>query len=451
MSAGRAHRAVGRAPHLGDDVTVPVTAAILSVGDELLSGDVVNTNLAEVARALRGCGVRVERALSVPDRREAIVDALRSCLVDVGMDLCLVTGGLGPTSDDLTAASVAVACALPLAQHPEAAAQITAYLQARGRPVEAVQLRQAALPAGAEVIQNPVGSAPGFAVRLAGGEVICMPGVPREMRAMLAEGVIPRLVARHRLRPTPRRVYRTLGLREAELAARVEPIAADARAREALRDLVVHYRVVAPEVFLTLEAGEGADLAELDAAIVPALGDALYGIGEADLPTRLVAALTAAGLTVASAESCTGGRVAALITGVAGSSSCFHGAVVAYDNAIKTSILGVPASTLAEHGAVSEATARAMAEGVRAAMAGHADLGVGVTGIAGPSGGSAAKPVGTVDFAVADRAGTSHRRLHIHGDRATVQHVAAMWALRLVWDRLVARGLAAAGEADGPV
>ena len=428
-----------------------VTAEIITIGDELLSGEVVDTNSAEIAAALRRRGVRVVRALSVADDVAAIADALRTALEGGGVDVCVVTGGLGPTSDDLTAAAVARACGVPTERHPAAEAAVIAYLTARGRPVDAIQLRQAELPRGAAIVPNPVGSAPGFAARLGVGEVICLPGVPREMRAMLEASVIPRLEGAYPLRRWGRRVYRTLGLREAEVAAQVEPIAAAARGEAALAELKVHYRVAAPEVILTLEAGEGSEaaLAALDGAIAAALGEALYGIGEADLPSRLVAALTGAGLTMATAESCSGGRAAALLTGIAGASACVHGAVVAYDNAIKARLLGVPEAVLAAHGAVSEATARAMAEGARAAMAGHADLGLGITGIAGPSGGSAETPVGTVDFAVADAAGTVHRRLLLRGDRASIQHQAAMWGLFLAWARLGARGLAAVVDAGG--
>lgn len=427
-----------------------LTAEILSIGDELLSGDIVNTNLAEIARALRQHGVVVERALSVPDEIDAISRALRAALSVV--DRCIVTGGLGPTSDDLTAAAVAAACDLPLVRHPEAEAQVIAYFAARGRSADATQLRQADLPEGAAVLANPIGSAPGFACALGRGEVICLPGVPREMRALLAEVVLPRLAATGRLRPRARRIYRTLGLGEADLAAHIEPIAAAARGTRALRQLVVHYRVAAPEVFITLEAGDAAAaeaaLRELDAPIQARLGGILYGIGEAELAVRVGRALAEHGLRVAAAESCTGGRVAALLTATAGSSSYFHGGVVAYDNAIKTALLGVPEATLAAHGAVSEATARAMAEGLLRAFTGHAELAVAITGIAGPGGASPEKPVGTVDFAVADAAGTTHRRLHLRGDRPTIQHSAAMWALRLVWDRLVERGLGRVLELD---
>jgi len=443
---------VGVTAVVEDHRAMVMTAAIISIGDELLCGDIVDTNLAEIARALRQRGVVVQRAFSVPDQVDAISGALRAALA--AADRCIVTGGLGPTSDDLTAAAVAAACDLPLVRHPDAEAQVIAYFAARGRGVDETQLRQANLPQGAAVLANPIGSAPGFACALGRGEVICLPGVPREMRALLAERVLPRLAQAGRLRPSARRIYRTLGLGEADLAAHIEPIAAAARDTPALRQLVVHYRVAAPEVFVTLEAGHNADndadaaLRQLDAPMRARLGGVLYGIGEAELNLRIGRALAEHGLRLAAAESCTGGRVAAQITAVAGSSAYFHGGVVAYDNAIKTALLGVPEATLAAHGAVSEATARSMAEGLLRSFAGHAELAVAITGIAGPGGGSLDKPVGTVDFAVADDAGTLHRRLHLRGDRQTIQHIAAMWALRLVWDRLVERGLAQVQELD---
>ncbi|MCB9700758.1 MAG: CinA family nicotinamide mononucleotide deamidase-related protein [Myxococcales bacterium] len=420
------------------------SAEIICVGDELLAGDTLDTNSADIARFLRLWGVTVRRAVSVADGEAAIVGALEDAL---GADLCVVTGGLGPTGDDLTAAAVASAAGVDRVRSPAAIEAITARLAARGHACDEVQLRQAEVPAGATIVDNPIGIAPGFALDLRGTLVVCLPGVPTEVRAML-EGLASLLRARlgDALGPRPRRILRVFGLREGDLAGRLEPIFA-ALGLEAA-GAVVHYRARGPEIEVTIDVG-GAPSALVDAAISrarEALGDAVYGLGEADLAARVVAALIAAELRVASAESCTGGRVAAAITGIAGSSACFHGAIVAYDNGVKSGVLGVDEAILAEHGAVSEPVARAMAEGVRVALAGHADIGVGITGIAGPGGGSPAKPVGTVDFAVSDGERTTHRRLHLRGDRSTIQAHATAWALWLVWERLRERGLAEVTE-----
>lgn len=431
-----------------------VTAQILTIGDELLSGDTVNSNLAYLGERCRRLGIAVIRALSVRDRIDEIVAAL----VEVGVwaDLCLISGGLGPTSDDLTAEAVARACGVPLERNAEAEATVAAMFVRFGRPMPEINRKQADLPAGADMLRNPIGTAPGFAVRLpesaATGRscyVACMPGVPREMKRMMAEQIEPRLARELALQTTARRVYRAIGRGESAIAADIEPIVAAARGRSpGLANLYLHYRAAAPQVLVIAEGTAGPDgarataeeLAGLDAAFVAALQPALYGLGEADLPARVVAALRAAGKTVATAESCTGGRVGSLLTEVPGASACYQGGVIAYDNSVKIGLLGVAEADLAEHGAVSEPVARAMAAGVLRALG--TDFAVATTGVAGPDGGSPEKPVGTVDIAVADADGCSYKRLRLHGERGLIQHVASLWALKLLWDRLVERGLA---------
>lgn len=430
------------------------TAHILTVGDELLSGDTINSNLAYLGERCRRLGVEVVRALSVRDRIDEIVGALREA---AAVDLCLVSGGLGPTSDDLTAEAVARACGVGLVRDPASVAAIEALFAARGRPMPDINRKQADFPAGAEVLPNPIGTAPGFAARLPGGCLVaCMPGVPREMKLMMVEQVEPRLRQNFALPEIPRRVYRLLGRGESAIAVQVEPIVAAARERSpGLRAVYLHYRAATPQVLLILEGLAGADgarataeeLRGLDAPLAEALAPALYGIGEAELELRVLAACRRAGLWLATAESCTGGQIAARLTGIAGSSAVFRGGVVAYDNAVKTGVLGVPAEAIAAHGAVSEPVARAMAEGARRVLS--ADLAVGITGVAGPGGGSPDKPVGTVDVAVADAEGCTYKRLTLFGDRALIQHAAAAWALKLVWDRLVERGIARVEELDG--
>jgi nicotinamide-nucleotide amidase len=209
-----------------------------------------------------------------------------------------------------------------------------------------------------------------------------------------------------------------------------------------------------PEVLLNFEALRGDDgicataeeLRWLDEPLAAALDGALYGIGEAGVERRTIDALAEHGLTLATAESCTGGLVGKLITDVAGVSSVYLGGVVSYANEVKAGMLDVPPDLLAEHGAVSEPVARAMAEGARARMG--SDLSVSVTGIAGPAGGTEDKPVGTVHFAVADAQGTTHKRVRLYGNRGTVRQASAVWALKLVWDRLAERGLASIRELD---
>jgi len=429
-------------------------AQILTIGDELLSGDTVNSNLAFLGERCRRLGVTVVRAVTVRDRVEEIVAALADAAR--WADICLVSGGLGPTSDDRTAEAVAVACGVGLVRNAEAEAAIAAMFARFRREMPEINRKQADLPAGADMLVNPIGTAPGFAVTLPdsaergrGCWVACMPGVPREMKRMMAEQVEPRLVRDFELPRVERRIYRAIGRGESAVAVDLEPIVAAARGRSpGLANLYLHYRAAMPQVLIIAEGAGGpdgarataAELESLDEAVTAALRPALYGLGEAELPVRVVGALCRNARTVVTAESCTGGRVGALLTGVAGASGCFLGGVIAYDNRVKVEGLGVAPADLAAHGAVSEAVARAMAEGARRRLG--SDFAVATTGIAGPDGGTPDKPVGTVDIAVADAEGCSYKRLSLHGERGLIQQVAALWALKLLWDRLVERGLA---------
>jgi nicotinamide-nucleotide amidase len=436
-------------------------AVLLTVGDELLAGDIVDGNKARLAASARALGLEVRRAVSVRDRVDEIVAALREAAAQA--DVCLVSGGLGPTTDDLTTAAVAEAAGRPLRRDPEAVARLEEKFRRYGAPMPPANLKQAEFPEGAEILPNPIGSAEGLRCELPRGttgahscQVFVMPGVPVELERMLAEQVAPRLRERFALRPVPRRIYRAIGLGESAVAARVEPLVARARERSpGLAALYVHYRAHTPQVTVALEAvpaahdgaqASEAELASLDAEMIEALGPALYGIGEAELAPRVVAALVRAGLRFATAESCTGGGVGALVTSVSGSSACFRGGIISYDDDVKRRLLGVPADMLAEHGAVSEPVARAMALGAREQLG--SDLAAGITGIAGPGGGSPEKPVGTVHIAIADGTETFHKALLLRGNRGIVQAASALWALKLLWDRLIARGLASVTAGD---
>lgn len=437
--------------------TAPV-AHLLTVGDELLAGDIVDGNKARLAAQARALGLEVRRAVSVRDRVPEIVEALREA--GERAHVCLVSGGLGPTTDDLTTVAVAEAAGRSMLRDPGAVARLEEKFRRFGAPMPAANLKQAEFPEGADILPNPVGSAEGFGCELPGEHrcvVYVMPGVPRELERMLAEQVVPRLQQRFVLRPVPRRIYRVIGLGESALAARIEEPIARARQRSAgLAAMYVHYRAHAPQVTVALEATPGpngeqateAELASLDADLTEVLAPGLYGIGEAELAPRVVEALIGAGLHFATAESCTGGGLGALVTSVSGSSACFRGGIISYDNEIKERLLGVPADMLAAYGAVSEPVARAMALGARERLG--TELAAGITGIAGPGGGSPDKPVGTVHIAIADGTETFHRALQLRGNRGTVQAASAAWALKLLWDRLVARGVASIAV-RGPV
>lgn len=444
---------------------------LLTIGDELLSGDVVDRNKAWLGARCRALGLEVIRATTVRDREPEIIAAITAAAAEA--DLCLVSGGLGPTTDDLTAAAVARAAGVALVRDPDLAARLTAFFSARAPALIETNLKQADLPAGATVLANPIGTAAGFAVELprpagsadasARGCWLCsMPGVPRELHKMMAEQVEPRVRERFELAPIPRRVYRAIGSGESSVQHNVRDVIAAARQRSpGLANLLVHYRARSPEVQLILEATPGADgspgataeeLASLDAALAAAIGPALYHVGasagdgddgststdtELDSAAHLVVArLTARGLTLVSAESCTGGGLGAAITAIPGSSACFLGGVIAYANAVKIAQLGVDPAALETEGAVSEPVARQMAEGARERLG--ATIGVATTGIAGPGGATETKPVGTVDVAVATPQSTLYKRLRLHGGRDAVRHAATQWALKLILDQLEA-------------
>ncbi|NVB36363.1 CinA family nicotinamide mononucleotide deamidase-related protein [Pseudenhygromyxa sp. WMMC2535] len=422
-----------------------VQAQLLTIGDELLAGDIIDRHKAWLGQRCRALGIEVVGAATVRDRREEIVAAMTQAASRA--QLCLVTGGLGPTTDDLTAQAAASAAGVELERRPELAERLEAFFASRGRALLETNLKQADLPAGAEVLDNPIGTAAGFAVDIQGCLLFAMPGVPREVHKMMREQVEPRISARFALTPVPRRVYRAIGRGESSVQQDVHQRIEAARQRSpGLANVFVHYRARYPEVQLILEATPGPDgaaasaeeLASLDPELCAALGRAVFAVGTQDGPAeigpQLVRHLVESGQTLATAESCTGGGVGEAITAVPGSSAIYLGGVIAYANTVKQRQLGVPAQLLEAQGAVSEPVARAMAEGARAALG--SDIAVATTGIAGPGGGSEDKPVGTVDIAVASERGTTYKRLRLFGDRAQVRRGAVSWALKLVWDHL---------------
>jgi nicotinamide-nucleotide amidase len=421
---------------------------IVTIGDELLSGDTVDTNLAFLASRARSLGLEMGRAVTVRDREAEIADAVR-CAAE-NAEVCLVCGGLGPTSDDVTTAALAHAAGVELELDDAELAVIGRKFERMGRRMAAVNTKQARRPVGARWLPNSLGSASGFELEMGRCAVFVMPGVPRELERMMTAEVEPVLRHRFALRERPRRIYRTLGMGESDLATRLQGPLDRARGWSAgLSAVFVHYRPAMPEVTVVVEAvpdergraATPAELAELDDTLREALRPALYGIGGASLPRRLVAALTRAGLRLGLAESCTGGGTAAMIAAIPGASAVLDGAIVAYENRVKKALLGVSERDIEEHGAVSEVVALAMASGARQALG--SDLAASITGIAGPGGGTAEKPVGTVHIAVSDGQTMVHEVLRLRPDRPTIQRAAALWAQKLVWDRLEQRGLAA--------
>jgi len=397
-------------------------AAILTIGDELLSGEVVDGHAAELARFLSSRGVCVRRIVSVGDAVAEIAGAVRAA---VRRPLLLVTGGLGPTGDDRTVEGVARGTGRAVVRHPDAEEHLRRRLAGRGRGLSNANLRQAELPEGAVVLGNPLGTAPAFSLEHDGCLIVCLPGVPAELRAILAELLGPLLERRFRLQPRPAIRLRVFGITEARLATLLET------ELEAPAWLRIAYRPRFPEILLTLEAPgpeQERELESLAARIEGLLGPRVYVRGEIELPAVVGALLRERGKRLALAVSCTGGLIAKLLTDTPGSSEFLDSAAVTYSNAAKERMLGVPGTLIQTHGAVSEPVAAAMARGARERAG--ADYALAVTGIAGPGGGTPAKPVGTVYIGLADPQEVFVRRFSFPGwSRAAVRRVTAYTAL----------------------
>lgn len=402
------------------------TAAILATGEELVRGAVVDRNGAFLARRLRALGLRVGEARVVGDEVASIAAAVRELCARA--DVVLVSGGLGPTPDDRTREAIAAAAGVALVDDAEARAQIEAWFAGMGRPMAASNARQALLPAGARAVRNPLGSAPGVAFELGRALLFALPGVPRELHAMFEREVEPRLRALAAEAPLREVLLQVAGLPESVVGERIAAAMA-AEGPPWVSDTVDHGLVTICVADRDDAAGRARQEA-CAASIEQALGDHVYARGPARLPEWLVATLGARGATLATAESCTGGELAAAVTAVPGSSAVFVEGAVSYAAPAKVRLLGVPAELIEREGVVSEAVARAMAEGVRARSG--ADYGVATTGIAGPGGGSAARPVGWVHVAVAGPGGTVHRGRRFPGERADVQRFAVIAALDLL-------------------
>jgi nicotinamide-nucleotide amidase len=405
---------------------------LLTIGTELLLGFTVDTNGAEIARALAAIGVRVARRTSVGDTPDAIREAVRDALSRTGA--VLTTGGLGPTRDDMSKTVVAELYGMPLEFDQAMWEELVARFARLGRAPAASNRGQAEVPRGATVLPNRWGTAPGLWFEGPPGLVIMLPGVPGEMRKLVKHEVVPRLAARSQGGVIRSRVVRTTGIPESTLAERLGEIERD------VAPLTLAYLPGFDGVDLRLSAwGLRPDEADARLAAGAALlrdraGAFAYGEGEDDLAAIVLERVRGAGLRLGTAESCTGGLVGGRLTAIPGSSDVFMGGVICYSNELKTSLLGVDPGLIAADGAVSESVACAMALGAIRALG--VDLAVSVTGIAGPGGGSEAKPVGTVWLAVADGEAVEARRIQIPGDRHNVRVRAAQGALALLDRRL---------------
>jgi len=404
---------------------------VLNTGTELMLGSIVNTHLASVARDLFPLGLRIQRQVTVPDG-----DAIRQAMLETfgRADVLLVTGGLGPTTDDITRDITAELLGLKLELDPEIVRHIERRFAKRGLPMSDRVLLQAMRPPEAAVLMNAFGTAPGLYFPSTAAErphIFLLPGPPRELEPMMENQVLPILAKL--VPPTPAeqmRMYRVIGLGESQVESRVgEPLLA--------LGLEVGYCARPGEVDLRL-IGSPEKLAQADPIVQSQLGENIFTEDARSLEQVIVETLTQRGLTFATAESCTGGYIANKMTNVPGASRVYLAGYVTYANEAKTAALGVDAALIAAHGAVSEPVARAMAEGARRASG--AQLAVSTTGIAGPDGGTPEKPVGTVFVALAgEGAETVVQKHRFPTDRETFKQLTTQTTLDLLLRRLDGR------------
>ena len=410
-----------------------MTGHLLTIGDEILLGQIVNTNAAWLGERLAGAGIDLRRAETVADSVRDIVAAIDRATAD-GARVILVTGGLGPTHDDVTREAVAAAFGGDLVFRQDLLDRIGARYASRERSMPAIGRRMAYVPDGFDVLPNEKGTAPGLwgtrEVRGMQQVVAVVPGVPYEMKAMVEGHVLPRL-REAQDGVVLSRTLLTVGRGESDLSEQIEDVVAG------LDDgLTLAYLPSLGTVRLRLTArGADRDAAQgaLDRAaeaVRERLGRLVFGEGAATLEGTVLDALADRSWMLATAESCTGGTVGARLTAVPGASRAYRGGVVAYDNAVKTGVLGVDLDAILEHGAVSEVVARQMAEGARTRLG--ADAAVATTGIAGPTGGTPEKPVGLVWVAYAGPDTTHAVRLRLTTDRAMNIGLSTTAALDLV-------------------
>ncbi len=406
-----------------------ILAELLTIGDEILYGQIVDTNAQWMSIALDKIGVKVIRKTTVGDVEEEILTAFEEA--EKRADIILITGGLGPTSDDLTKPVLAKYFNCGLAINQEALAEVTEFFKSRGRELTELNRQQAALPTASEKITNPVGTAPGMWFEKGDKVFMSMPGVPHEMKKMMTDHVLPRLANKYTLPVIYHKIIRTIGLGESYLAEKIAGWE---------QSLPPHIRLAylpsLGEVKLRLTCyGESSAMLENEAntsieKLNEIIGQNIYGYGEDPIEVVIGKTLRSKKLTLSIAESCTGGYLSHLITSVPGSSDYFLGSMVPYAYEIKMRQLGVKPETLEKYGAVSEPTIIEMANIVRAKF--NSDIGVATSGIAGPGGATPDKPIGTVWIAYSDKHHTVTKKLQLSKDRMINIRMASMAVLNLM-------------------
>ncbi len=414
-----------------------VFAEVITIGDELLYGQTLDTNTQWMGQQLNHIGIKIVRKTTIGDQKAEILTALKEA--SNRANIVLITGGLGPTKDDITKSTLAEYFDSPISVRPQALADLKQLFAQRNYPLTALNEQQAALPDKCDMVPNPMGTAAGMWFEQAERVYVSMPGVPYEMKAMMTETVLPRLQRTFALPVIFHQMIQTVGIGESWLAEKIEQWEDQLPPHIKLAYLPSFGRVklrltATGDHLVTLEKEVEAQVRQLQ----PLIAKYIFGYGDLTLEAAIGRDLMEKHQTLALAESCTGGLVAHRITTVPGSSRYFRGALIPYDNAIKMNPLGVSESTLRQHGAVSEATVREMAKNVRRLLS--ADVGLATSGIAGPDGGTPEKPVGTIWIAVADAEGTFAKKLTLGNDRqVNVQrtNVAVLNLLRLRLNKLL--------------
>src|SRR5688572_20859857 len=407
----------------------PVFAEIITIGDEILYGQIVDTNSAFMGTELGKIGVRVKQISSISDDADAIVQAVEEA--QSRADLVLITGGLGPTRDDITKKTLAGYFKCDLQLDKQSLDDVAELFKARGRELTEVNKQQAYLPTACKPIRNIIGTAPGMWFEHNEKVIVSMPGVPYEMMRMFTDTVIPKIQASFQLQAIIHKVIQTIGIGESFLADQLSDW------EDGLpENMKLAYLPHLAGVRLRL-TGIGEDADELEDQLLKELSTVsnliakfIFAYGEVSIEETIGMLLNARNMTISTAESCTGGQVAHKLTSIPGSSMYYMGSVIAYDNDVKIKQLNVKPETIEQQGAVSEAVVREMAENVRKIMG--TDVGIATSGIAGPGGGSETKPVGTLCIAYADATKTISKKLYFNKDRELNIEFTAMTVLNLV-------------------
>ncbi|MFN3488750.1 MAG: competence/damage-inducible protein A [Emticicia sp.] len=407
----------------------PILAEVVTIGDEILYGQITDTNTQWMSTELDKIGIKTVRKSSVGDQEDKILQILAEA--ESRADIILLTGGLGPTKDDITKKMLCKYFDDELVINEDALAFITDFFVKRGRPMTELNRQQAAVPSRCTYLANKTGTAPGMWFERNGTVFVSMPGVPHEMKYLMSNEVIPRLQAFFETPIIYHKMIRTIGVGESFLAEKIE------NWEDSLPEHIkLAYLPSFGQVRLRLTA-VGTDEEQLkkdvDAEIekvLPLIGSAVFGFDGDDLEVAIGKELKKQGLTVSTAESCTGGYISHMFTKVAGSSAYFIGSVVSYDNSVKINVLGVNAETIAQHGAVSEETVTQMAEGARKLM--KTDFAIATSGIAGPDGGTPEKPVGTIWIACAMEGRTVAKKVQMTNQRDTNIQYGSVVALNLL-------------------